>query len=194
MDNYFTQIRPFIIFAVAVFLLAVAFGYFVAAPDAPAQTERVYENVERIRGELRGMHPLFQFLTILLANSFTLVLCILLGVVAGIFPFLVLFINGSVAGILISFLEKEGVWNALFFGIAPSSLISIPLIIIGAGIGFRMGGIALNKISADKSNKRIQPNLKEELDKGFNFSWDVILPLLAVATALEVFIVPYLIK
>ena len=80
-------------------------------------------------------------------------------------------------------------------GILPHGVIEIPVFIMGTAIGIRIGKIVLYKIL-----RRININLlkglyakislKEEISLGLIFFLKFLVPLLAIAAVIEIFITP----
>ncbi len=129
--------------------------------------------------------PVFsQFLIIFLNNSFTAFLIIILGIVFGIFPFLALFSNGLLLGIVVYFAQTTVNWLTIFALIFPHGIIEIPAIILASAIGFKLGKNLFDKIFKKQANISI----KQELNIALIFFLKLLLPVLAIAAAIEVLV------
>jgi len=136
-----------------------------------------------------------QFFFVFLNNSFTIFISIILGILVGIFPILVLFSNGILIGILVFLWIQEYPLESFLTGILPHGVIEIPVFIMGTAIGIKIGKIVLYKIL-----RRININLlkglyakislKEEISLGLIFFLKFLVPLLAIAAVIEIFITP----
>lgn len=181
VKEYIFSLRKFILVAVLVFVFAAFNGYF-SAKSSPSEMELVLEKLQEMLGPIMEMPPLDQFLFIILNNGITAFLAIILGIIFGIFPFLVLLSNGTILGAVAYFVQTELSWSTFFVGILPHGIIEIPVIILAGAVGFKLG-----KISLDKVFKR-QGSIKAELNIALNFFLKFLFPLLILATAIEVFI------
>lgn len=181
VKEYIFSLRKFILVAVLVFVFAAFNGYF-SAKSSPSEMELVLEKLQEMLGQIMEMPPLDQFLFIILNNGITAFLAIILGIIFGIFPFLVLLSNGTILGAVAYFVQTELSWSTFFVGILPHGIIEIPVIILAGAVGFKLG-----KISLDKVFKR-QGSIKAELNIALNFFLKFLFPLLILATAIEVFI------
>lgn len=123
-----------------------------------------------------------QVLFIFLNNSLTAFLAIVLGVIFGLFPFLVVFANGEMLGILI-FLSQEALPLTVFFtGIFPHGIIEIPALIFCASMGLKIGRITFKKIFKKEGE------IKAEIKSALSFFFKFLIPLFFLASIIEVFI------
>ncbi len=198
IKNYSSSLKSFIIFAFLFFLTSVLAGYFTAQAY-PAETIKKIEEFKEAFKPILEATPFFQFILIFLNNSFSLFLTIILGIVAGIFPIIVLFSNGTMLGIFAFFWTEEMTFISFLAGIMPHGFIEITLLIVGSAIGLRIGYLVIKKILAkfihgERSSQieNSQP-LKPLLVNYLWFFVKIALPLLLLAAAIEVFITPFFI-
>lgn len=184
IKDYIYSLRFFILFSFLVFAFSAVFGY-VGASAAPDETKKIIEEIGELLKPFEEMSSLRQFLYIYLNNSITTLLVILLGFLFGIFPLFVLFANGEILGIL-AFFSRETFSPLTFLaGILPHGIVEIPVFILACAIGIKIGKKAIKKIFFKKKE-----NIRKEISLGFKFFFNVFLPLLAVAAAIEIFITP----
>lgn len=173
--------RFFIILALIIFSLSAVYGYF-SASLFPAQAEELINQFAQTYGPILKADPWAQCLLVFLNNSLTVFLTILLAIGFGVFPLLVLFTNGLILGVLAFTWQQEQPWLDFFMGLLPHGLVEIPVIIISSAIGLRIGQIALKKFFKKEGQ------LKLELKKAFKLFLKALLPLLALAALLEIFL------
>ena len=184
IKDYLYSLRSYILFSFLVFVFASVFGY-IGASVAPEETKKIIEEIGELLEPFAKMSSLRQFLYIYLNNSFTTLLVILLGVVFGIFPLFTLLANGEILGIL-AFFSRETLSPLTFLaGVLPHGIIEIPVFILACAIGIKIGKKAIKKVFFKK-----EENIKREISLGFNFFLNILLPLLALAAAIEIFITP----
>jgi len=181
--KYIFSLWKFILAAVLVFVFAAFYGYFFAQ-NSPLETELVLEKLQEMLGPIVEMPPLGQFLFIVLNNGITVFLTIILGIIFGFFPFLVLFSNGTILGIIAFFFKTELSWSTFFVGTLPHGIIEIPVVILACAIGFKLGKTLFDRVF----KKEKETDIKTELNTALVFFIKVLFPLLFLAAAVEVFI------
>jgi len=85
-------------------------------------------------------------------------------------------------GIMFFLSEENEVLSAFFTGIFPHGVIEIPVLIFCGAIGIRIAVSLFKKIFRKKSD------IKKELIQGLNFFFKILIPLLFLASLIEVFI------
>jgi len=189
--QYIFSLRKFILAAVLVFVFAAFYGYFFAQ-NSPGETELVMEKLQEVLGPIVEMPPLGQFLFIILNNSLTVFLTIILGIIFGLFPLLVLFSNGTILGIIAFFFKTELSWSSFFIGIVPHGIIEIPAVILAGAIGFKLGKTLFDRIFKKRAPQKLgqgdRTDIKTELNTALVFFIKVLFPFLVLAAAVEIFI------
>ena len=172
MTQYVFSLWKFILAAVLVFVFAVFNGYFLAQ-NSPLETELILKKLQEVLGPIVEMPLLGQFLFIVLNNGITVFLVIVLGIIFGIFPFLVLFSNGTILGVIAFFSKTELSWSTFFVGILPHGIIEIPVVILACAIGFKLGKtlfielflpsfrVAKAKVEKKESSSTIKTKMKK---------------------------------
>jgi len=192
--NYLKSLYPFIIFSLFFFIFSVTYGYFTAK-SSPDNAKIVLEQVKKMYEPIIYADKISQFFFVFLNNSFTIFISIILGVLIGVFPILVLFSNGMLIGILLFLWKEKYPLENFLGGILPHGVIEIPVFIIGIAISIKIGKVALDKI-LEKMNvslfktTNIKLPLKKEISLGLIFFLKFLVPLLAIAAGIEIFITP----
>lgn len=182
LKAYIFYIKKFILAAFLVFTLASVLGYFFAQYFS-METEMLLKELMQKFEPIIEMTPFGQFLIIFLNNSLIAFLAILLGLILGIFPFLVLFFNGFLLGLMFNFIQSSVGWPAFFILILPHGIIEIPAALLACAAGLKMGKAVLNKILKKKVS------IKEELNYALAFFLKFLFPLLAIAAAIEALLI-----
>lgn len=168
-------------FSFLVYAFAALLGYF-SVKTSPEEAKLFLENLKKMYGPVLEMNAFHQFFFIFLNNGLTLFLVLVLGIIFGIFPFLVLFSNGGLLGIL-AFLSKDTLsWPKFFLGTMPHGIIEIPVMILACAIGLKIGRTVFKKTFKKEGS------IKAELFLAFKIFLKILLPLLALAAAIEIFI------
>lgn len=187
IKKYLFQLRPYILFASVIFAAAVLFGYSIAQ-DFPEEIEQILEEIKKELGPLGDATSFELFLIIFEQNVFALLLAIISGIFFGIIPCLSVFTNGLVLGIIAFEVLREFSWEILLAGILPHGIIEIPVLIVSAAIGMKLGISVLERVFKRKGS------IKKELKKAFKFFFYILLPLLFLAALIESFITPLLLS
>ncbi len=168
--------------AFLVFAFAVLVGYFLAQ-SFPEETKIILEQFKEILEPIIELPSFGQFLAIFLNNSFTVFLAIVFGLIFGIFPFLVLFSNGLILGIVVYLTQSTIGWPTFFALILPHGIIEIPAVILACAVGLKLGKTVLERIF------KKEVSIKAELNLALVFFLKFLFPLLAIAAAIEVFLI-----
>jgi len=179
--NYLYSIRFLIIICIFAFVFSILAGYF-SAQSNPQDAEEFFEKLGVMYEPIEGFSSFGQFIFVILNNSIALFLSILLGIIFGIFPFIVIFSNGTILGILMYLFKYNLSLDQFFIGILPHGILEIPLLIIGCAMGLRVGKEVFRRVFQKKGD------IKKELSTAIEFFWKIIIPLLVLAAAIEVFI------
>jgi len=179
--EYFFSLKNYILVAILIFSFGFLFG-FNWSQIFPEETKLILNKTKEILEPIIKMSSFSQFLFIFLKNSLTLFFVLILGIIFGIYPFLVLFSNGAILGILTFSFSQIFSWSKFFLGTLPHGIIEIPVLILAGAIGLKLGKITFERIFKNKKE------LKKEIFLALEFFWKILLPLLAIAAAIEVFI------
>jgi len=124
---------------------------------------------------------------IFINNAIKALAIIFLGILLGLLPLLFVGLNGFILGGLGSALESVKGWGYVMASFIPHGIIEIPVILLATALGLTVGMESLKWLVRRESRVRLQLSdcLKVYL------RW--ILPGLAVAAIIEVFVTPLLI-
>lgn len=179
--NYIRPIKDLLIVCFLIFLFSVLGGYF-SAQNSPQQAEEVLERLREMYEPIGEIGPFGQFVYVILNNSLVIFFSILLGLFFGIIPLFSLFSNGAILGILMYLFQKDYSLGFFLAGIIPHGILEIPVLILGCAMGVKLGREVIKKLFQKKGN------VIKELSSTLEFFWKIIIPLLILAAAIEIFI------
>lgn len=186
IKKYLYSLRFYILFSLCVFIGAIFLGW-VAAKILPEESQEIMEQLQKTLEPISKISPFGQCFYIFLNNTTSAIFTILLGVFFGVFPFLSVFSNGEVIGML-AFLLSDTISPLRFLaGILPHGIFEIPVLIMAGAMGMKIGRLMIEKIFSKKNI-----DIKKELSQSFNFFFRFLFPLLAAAALIEVFITPHI--
>jgi stage II sporulation protein M len=179
------RLRPFVIASVVLFCGAALAGG-MALVYFPELATQLQELLKQFAHMFRGLPKLQLAVAIFFNNSLKTLLVILLGPLLGIAPVMFLIVNGAILGAVVPVAAAtRGLWPSIMT-IAPHGILELPAILLGTSIGLRLGTQAWRRL-AGKADK----TLLAELGDGLRIYFTVIVPLLLVAAAIEVYVTPH---
>lgn len=181
LKEYIFSLSRFILTAFGLFVLFILIGFFLGQSHF-LEIELILEKITETLRPVLLLPPFGQFLFIFFNNSLTLFLAIVLGIIGGLFPFLVLMSNGLLLGIIAYFSQSAFSWSFFLVGIIPHGLVEIPVLLLACAAGLKVGKVAFDQVF------RKQGEIKTELTMALVFFIKILLPLLILAAALEVFL------
>jgi len=134
-----------------------------------------------------GYPSILLFLIIFINNAIKALGFVFLGILLGLPPLLFIGLNGFILGGFGSALESVMGWRYVIAGFVPHGVIEIPVILLATALGFTLGMESLKWLVRRESRVKLQ--LSDSLK--VYLRW--ILPGLAVAAIIEVFVTPLLI-
>jgi len=179
--SYLHSLSPFILISFFVFFLAVIGGYFFAEKYT-LEAQNIISFLKETYGPILEMSKPAQFLFIFLKNGITSFIVIFSGVLFGIIPLLALISNGEVLGILTNFILKDFSISYFLTGILPHGILEIPAFLISGALGLKIAQISVKKVL-----RKEKGNLVRELNWASKVFLKVVLPLLLIASLIEVF-------
>jgi len=134
-----------------------------------------------------GNLSILLFLIIFINNAIKALGLVFLGILLGLPPLLFIGLNGFILGGFSSALESVNGWRYVIASFVPHGVIEIPVILLATALGLTVGMESLKWLVRRESRVKLQLSdcLKVYL------KW--ILPGLAVAAIIEVFVTPLLI-
>ena len=180
----FAQLRPYVMASIILFALG-ALGGGLAVILYPETAAHLQDLLKQFAKVFQGMPKLKLAAAIFLNNSLKTLLAILLGPLLGLAPLIFLIVNGAILGAVIPVaVESRGLWISIMT-IVPHGILELPAIFIGTSIGLKLGLHPFRRLAG-----RADRTLLSELGHGLRLFFSVILPLLLVAAAIEVFVTP----
>lgn len=180
--EYIRNIQHFIIPAGIVFLLASILGYVLTMYDSNILSSLLFDLVETAE-KISTLPDWQMMLVIFLNNSIKIFIIAILGVFLGLVPAFFLFSNGLILGMISFHVINENSLIFLLTGLLPHGVLEIPAAIIAAAIGFMLGKKAYDKIVGDEDNK-----LKKEIKRSSFFIIKFLIPVMFLASIIEVYI------
>ncbi len=181
LKDYLFFLRFYFLFALIIFILGILLGIYFAKLF-PLESKEFIDALKKNLESFSQLNRPSQFFLILLNNSFVAFFTILLGVFFGFIPFFILIGNGELFGMLYFFLR--GNLPLFLKALLPHGIIELPVILISASIGLKVGKNIFLKLFKKESK------IKEELTKGVEFFLKILFPLLIIASLCEVFVTP----
>ncbi|MHC1574555.1 MAG: stage II sporulation protein M [Candidatus Methanogasteraceae archaeon] len=204
------MLKKYTVLVTAIFVVSVVAGYMYANSN-PYESARVMQELSDELGWITDLDPVLILLAIFLNNAIKSFLVIMLGalgmvpimllnlnnvsksflvrsffVLPMIIPIMFIVLNGYILGIVMC--ESARIEGLLYVAAAilPHGIIELPMVILSAALGTRIGTMVLLRISGKITTEEILSMLKWSIS--FYFRW--ILPLLFVAAVIETFITP----
>jgi stage II sporulation protein M len=134
-----------------------------------------------------GKLSILLVLLIFVNNAIKALGLVFLGILLGLPPVLFIGVNGFILGGLGSALESVKGWTYVMASFVPHGVIEIPVVLLATALGLTVGTESLKWLVRRESRLKLQ--LSDSLK--VYFRW--ILPGLAVAAIIEVFVTPLLI-
>lgn len=182
-----THILTQLIVATTSFFLAVFFGVLYAFYFTVDASTIFNVLAEEFSG-IFDMGQVTTMLAIFFNNAIKTALAIILGIFLGIAPLLFIVTNGFIIGVVGFFFYSSDKLATFFIGILPHGIFEIPALIISGAIGIYFGKLVYKWIFKGKT-----VHVKKHFMQGINVFTHFIIPLLFIASFIEVFITTILI-
>jgi stage II sporulation protein M len=180
------RLRPYGMASIGFFALG-ALGGGLAIIFYPEMASHLQELLQQFAKMFLGLTKLRLAAAIFLNNSLKTLLVILLGPLLGLAPVVFLIVNGAILGaVLPVVVESKGLWHSIMT-IVPHGIFELPAIFLGTSIGLRLGLHPFRRLAG-----KADTTLLSELAHGLRLFFSIILPLLLLAAAIEVFVTPLL--
>lgn len=174
-----------LILAISIFFVSLVLGMLIGQNTV----EGLMSQFGVVLEPLASMHNLsiLLFLIIFINNAIKALGLIFLGILLGLPPILFIGLNGFILGGLGSALESANGWTYVIASFVPHGAIEIPVILLATALGLTVGMESLKWLVRGES--RVKLHLSDCLK--VYLRW--ILPGLAVAAIIEIFVTPLLI-
>jgi stage II sporulation protein M len=174
-----------LVLATSIFFVSLVLGALIGQTSAEEAMRQLSHILERLPPTTDL--PILLFLMIFINNAIKALGIIFLGILLGIPPILFIGLNGFIVGSVGSALESVKGWRYVVASVAPHGVIEIPIILLAAALGLTVGMESLKWLL------RRESRVKSQLSDCLKIYLRWILPGLAVATVIEVFVTPLVI-
>jgi len=181
--QYLYPLRKYILVMTAVFILSLFIGLLISAGN-PGLSEKYFKEFGDSFGWIKTLNPFLIMLIIFLNNALKSLIALVSGVGFGIIPILFIAGNGIILGFMADYVSEQQGALFVFAALLPHGIIEIPIVLISAGIGLRLGHVMVLSLMGEKTN------IKQEFMQSLRFFFRRIVPLLFVAAAVETFVTP----
>jgi stage II sporulation protein M len=171
-----------LILAASIFFVSLVLGVLVGQNTA----EGLIRQFGGILGPLAPMGnlSLLLFLIIFINNAIKALGLVCLGILLGVPPVLFVGLNGFILGGFSSALESVNGWRYVVASFVPHGVIEIPVILLATALGLTVGMESLKWLVRRDSRVKLQ------LADCLKVYLKLILPGLAAAAIIEVFVTP----
>jgi stage II sporulation protein M len=180
-QSYVREIKGYIYLSAALFTVSVITGYLYAH-FVPEKSMEFFSDLQKVMvRRFAGMEAGGMAFAIFINNIFATFIILVFGLAFGFLPGMGLVVNGLLLGVVAYMVKKKSI--LLLFSIIPHGIFEIPVFLMSAAIGLRLGHQVIRKLMGAG-----EVRLLEELKKGlyFYFKWGV--PFLFVAAFIESFL------
>jgi len=174
-----------LVLATSIFFVSLVLGTLIGQNTA----EGLIRQFGGILGPLAptGNLSILLFLIIFINNAIKALGLVFLGILLGLPPLFSTGLNGFILGGFSSVLESVNGWRYVIASFVPHGVIEIPVILLATALGLTLG------MESFKWLLRRESRVKLQLSDCLKVYLRLILPGLAVAAIIEVFVTPLLI-
>jgi len=174
-----------LILATAIFFASLAAGAFIGQNTVEGLLSELGAVLEPLAST--GNLSLILLLIIFINNAIKALVLIFLGILLGLPPMLFIGLNAFILGGLGSALESVNGWRYAVASFVPHGVIEIPVILLATALSLTVG------MESARWLVRKESRVKSQLSDGLKVYVRWILPGLAVAAIIEVFVTPLVI-
>jgi len=175
-----------LILATSIFFVSVVVGAVIGKDTVEALMRELGAVLEPLTST--GNFSILLLLIIFTNNAIKALGLVLLGILVGLPSLLFITVNGFILGGLGCALESVGGWRYVMASFVPHGVIEIPVILLAAALGLTVGMESFRWLA------RRESRVKSQLSDCLKVYLRCILPGLAVAAIIEVFVTPLLIR
>ncbi len=170
----------------AIFIISVITGLLIPLKDL-GLPENYLEMFKNSFGWIKTLSPVSIMLVIFLNNAVKSLFAIVLGAGFGIIPIIFVGGNGIILGLIANEVSKQQGIIFVLAALAPHGIIEVPMILISAGLGLRLGFFMYLSLRGEKKDMRA------ELAGSLRLYMRLIMPLLFVSAMIETFVTPVIV-
>ena len=172
--------------ATIIFLVTLVLGMSLAGGTSAEIIKQLGELLKPLRQV--GNPSLLFLLIIFINNAIKALGAVLLGVLLGLPPLLFISLNGLIIGGFVSVVKSLRGLEYVIASLAPHGVVEIPMLLLATALGFMVG------IESLKWLVRRESQVKSQLSACLKLYLKWVLPGLAIAALIEVFITPLLVR
>ena len=184
--EYLKSSGKYILIVAGIFIISFMAGLLVSLQDL-GLSENYLDMLKNSFGWIKDLNPIAIMLVIFLNNALKSLLSLVLGAGFGLIPVLFVGGNGLLLGLLVSLVLKQEGFLFVLAAILPHGIIELPMILISAGLGLRLGYFMYISIRGEKTDMRF------ELIESLWIYLRIIMPLLFVSAMIETFVTPLIV-
>lgn len=181
--EYLYSLKKYVFIIAIIFILSLLIGLIISV-KYPELSKNYLDMFQNQFGWIKNLNPIEIVLLIFLNNAFKSFLSLVLGIGLGVIPVLFVAANGIIIGMFANIIAKENGTLFVIAALVPHGIIEVPMILISAGIGLRLGYKMYPSLTGLKTD------INKELREGVGFYVRFVLPLLFVAAIIETFVTP----
>lgn len=176
----------YILIVAGIFIISFIAGLLVSLHDL-GLSENYLEMLKNSFGWIKDLNPIAIMLVIFLNNAVKSLLSLVLGAGFGLIPVLFVAGNGLLLGLLVNLVLKQEGFLFVIAAILPHGIIELPMILISAGLGLRLGYFMYISLKGEKKDMRF------ELIESLGIYMRIIMPLLFLSAMIETFVTPLIV-
>ena len=184
--EYLRSSWKYILIVAGIFIVSFMAGLLVSLQDL-GLSENYLEMLKNSFGWIKTLNPIGIMLVIFLNNALKSLLSLVLGAGFGLIPVLFVGGNGLLLGLLVNLVLKQEGLLFVLAAILPHGIIELPMILISAGLGLRLGYFMYISLKGEKKDMRF------ELIESLRIYVKIIMPLLFVSAMIETFVTPWIV-
>lgn len=169
-----------------IFMFSIIAGLVFSLKDL-GLSENYIEIFKNSLAWIKDLSPISIMLVIFLNNAVKCLFSIVLGAGFGIIPIIFVGGNGIILGLIANEASKEKGIIFVLAALVPHGIIEIPMILISAGLGLRLGFSMYLSLKGEKKDMRY------ELLESLRLFMRIIMPLLFVSAVIETFVTPFIV-
>lgn len=181
--QYIRSSWKFVLIVTGIFIFSLIAGSLVSLKDL-GLSENYLEILKNSFGWIKSFSPIEIMLIIFLNNAVKSLLSMVLGAGLGIIPIIFIGGNGIIVGLIVNEVLKERGIIYVLAALLPHGIIEVPMVLISAGLGLRLGYSMYISMKGEKKDMRY------ELTESLHVFMKIIMPLLFVAAMIETFVTP----
>jgi stage II sporulation protein M len=184
--EYLKSSWKYVFFVSGIFIISLIAGLLIPLKDL-GLPENYIEMFKNSFGWIKTLSPISIMLVIFLNNAVKSLFVIVLGAGFGIIPIIFVGGNGIILGLIANEVSKQLGIILVLAAIIPHGVIEIPMILISAGLGLRLGYFMYLSLRGEKIDMR------SELSGSLRLYMRLIMPLLFVSAMIETFVTPVIV-